>query len=321
MRRIWTALEFPVLANELDRITWDNLVQLISEFETAFGETSLSAHEFSDLLTAAARRTTIQKSGVEDAGIQVLSRLDARGLCFRKIFIPGLVSGSFPQSVRSLPLLSSSERKKVLGGTIESQFSFARPHICEFPRRRSTNCSEPSRDFKRRSNLPPVAVLDRRGRKKDRPRNTLEAQASGDAAGAVGAAERSRGSGFRFDRRCARAFCLNRTGLISKYNHSLLPVGFRSANCNQRCSARPAIFSAMFLAWKRLSNSSRESNRWSAGREYPFDPGLFRFTCNRKTQRNRPEIRGFGRAFERNDNRGSCGPVSPMRYGKSNWSG
>ena len=37
LRRIWTGLEFPVLANELDRITWDNLVQLISEFETAFG--------------------------------------------------------------------------------------------------------------------------------------------------------------------------------------------------------------------------------------------------------------------------------------------
>jgi RecB family exonuclease len=128
LRRIWTELEFPVLANELDQIAWDNLVQLISEFENAFGETRVSAHDFSDLLTASARRTPIQKSGVEDAGIQILSALDARGLSFRKIFIPGLISGSFPQSVRSLPLLSSSERKKVLGGTIESQFSFAR-HI------------------------------------------------------------------------------------------------------------------------------------------------------------------------------------------------
>jgi len=125
LRRIWTALQFPVLANELDQITWDNLVQIIAEFETVFGETSLSAHEFFEYLTAAASRVRVQKSGFEDAGIQVLGRLDVRGLCFGKIFIPGLVSGSFPQPVRSLPLLSSSERPKVLGGTIESQFAFA----------------------------------------------------------------------------------------------------------------------------------------------------------------------------------------------------
>ncbi len=128
LRRIWADLEFPALANELDQIAWDNFAQLISEFERAFGETRVSAHDFSDLLTAAAGRAPIQKSGVEDAGIQILSALDARGLCFRKIFVPGLISGSFPQPVRSLPLLSSPERKKVLGGTIESQFAFAR-HI------------------------------------------------------------------------------------------------------------------------------------------------------------------------------------------------
>ncbi|MFZ0928052.1 MAG: PD-(D/E)XK nuclease family protein [Syntrophobacteraceae bacterium] len=132
LRRIWAALQFPVLANELDRITWDNLVQIISEFATVFGNTSLSAHEFFEFLAAAASHARVQKSGFEDAGIQVLGRLDARGLSFEKIFIPGLVSGSFPQPVRSLPLLSSSERPKVLGGTIESQFAFARHLYANF---------------------------------------------------------------------------------------------------------------------------------------------------------------------------------------------
>jgi len=126
LRRSWRALQFPVLANELDRIAWDNLVEIISEFETVIGETRLDAREFLETLSAAAGRTRIQKSGFEDAGIQVLSRLDARGLSFRKIFIPGMISGSFPHPVRSLPLLVSSERSKVLGGTIESQFTFAR---------------------------------------------------------------------------------------------------------------------------------------------------------------------------------------------------
>jgi RecB family exonuclease len=125
LRHAWKSLEFPVLANELDQITWENLVQIISELETVIGDSRLDAREFLEILGAAAGRTRIQKSGFEDAGIQVISRLDARGLFFRKIFIPGMVSGSFPQPARSLPLLSSSERLKVLGGAIESQFAFA----------------------------------------------------------------------------------------------------------------------------------------------------------------------------------------------------
>jgi RecB family exonuclease len=126
LRRVWASLEFPQIANELDRIAWDNLVEMLSEFETAFAKTRVGSHDFYDLLISAARRVRIQKSGIEDAGIQVLGRLDARGLAFQKIFIPGMVSAAFPQAVRSLPLLSASERKKVLGGTVESQLEFAR---------------------------------------------------------------------------------------------------------------------------------------------------------------------------------------------------
>ncbi len=126
LRRVWEAFEFPVLANEMDQIAWDNLVRIISEFEAVLGQTRLNANEFFELLNAAAGRVRIQKRGFEDAGIQVLSRLDVRGLTFRKIFLPGFVSGSFPQPARALPLLSSSERRTVLGGTIESQFAFAR---------------------------------------------------------------------------------------------------------------------------------------------------------------------------------------------------
>jgi RecB family exonuclease len=125
-RSIWSSLQFPVLANELDRITWDNLVRTISEFEAVLGETGVSASEFFEVLNAQAGRVLVQKSGFEDAGFQILGRLDPRGLCFRKLLVPGLVSGSFPHPVRPLPLLSSQERRTVLGGTIESQFAFAR---------------------------------------------------------------------------------------------------------------------------------------------------------------------------------------------------
>jgi RecB family exonuclease len=126
LRHVWKALQFPVLANELDQIVWNNLVQIISELETIVGKTRLDAREFLELLSAAAARTRIQKGGFEDAGIQIINRLDARGLVFEKIFVPGMISGSFPQPVRSLPLLTSSERPRVVGGTVESQFAFAR---------------------------------------------------------------------------------------------------------------------------------------------------------------------------------------------------
>lgn len=126
LRRLWNAFQFPVIANELDQIAWEDMEAMLSQFERDFSDSPVSASEFHEIVKATASRTPVQRSGVEDAGIQVLNRLDARGLTFKKIFLPGLVSGALPQPVRSLPLLSSSERKKVLGGTIESQYEFAR---------------------------------------------------------------------------------------------------------------------------------------------------------------------------------------------------
>ncbi|MFZ2445231.1 MAG: PD-(D/E)XK nuclease family protein [Syntrophobacteraceae bacterium] len=126
LRRLWTRFEFPVVANDLDEISRQGLDDLLGRFENDFGRTEITVSEFTELLTSAASRVRVQKTGLEDAGIQVLGRLDARGLAFSKVFVPGLVSGALPQPVRALPLLGPSERKRVLGGTPESQFTFAR---------------------------------------------------------------------------------------------------------------------------------------------------------------------------------------------------
>ena len=126
LRRVWSDFGFPVLANELDRASWRNLDAMLIQFEQAFGETGIAASEFIELLTAAASGSAVEKSGLEDAGFQVLGALDIRGLAFRKVFVPGLLAGVLPQPVRSLPLLSHQERRKVLGGSQESQFSFGR---------------------------------------------------------------------------------------------------------------------------------------------------------------------------------------------------
>ncbi len=126
LRRIWQRFEFPVIANELDRISWSSLDELLARFAREFGPAMLGVSEFSELLASAASRIRVQKTGLEDAGIQVLGRLDARGLDFAKVFIPGLVSGSLPQPARALPLLGQGELKKVLGGSPESQLDFGR---------------------------------------------------------------------------------------------------------------------------------------------------------------------------------------------------
>ncbi len=126
LRRIWQRFEFPVIANELDRISRDSLDGLLARFAKEFGPAMISASEFSELLGSAASDIKVQKTGLEDAGIQVLGRLDARGLDFAKVFVPGLVSGTLPQPARALPLLGQGERKKVLGGSPESQLAFGR---------------------------------------------------------------------------------------------------------------------------------------------------------------------------------------------------
>ncbi len=126
LRRLWAQFEFPVLAGELDRICGQDFDTLLTRFERDFGAVEVSLPEFSEILTAGASRVQSQKTGLEDAGIQVFHWLEARGLSFAKIFVPGFTAGAFPRSARSLPLLSPAERKKVLGGTAESQFAFAR---------------------------------------------------------------------------------------------------------------------------------------------------------------------------------------------------
>jgi RecB family exonuclease len=126
LRRIWSDFRFPVLANELDRISWGNLDGMLLQFERAFVGTDIDASEFMELLSAAASGIAVERSGLEDGGFQILGGLDIRGLAFRKVFIPGLLSGVLPRPVRPLPLLSSHERRKVLGGTQESEFAFGR---------------------------------------------------------------------------------------------------------------------------------------------------------------------------------------------------
>jgi hypothetical protein len=125
LRTFWHKMGFPVLANELDQIGWQRLCELMERFEAEFGSVLMKGSEFAAWLQTAAERVRIQKTGYEDAGIQVLGTLEARGLTFRRLYMPGMVSGALPQPARSLPFLSALERKKVQGGSAENQYAFA----------------------------------------------------------------------------------------------------------------------------------------------------------------------------------------------------
>lgn len=125
LRGFWQKMGFPVLANELDQIAWQRFDELLERFDAEFGSLAMKGTDFMAWLKAASEIKFIQKTGYEDAGIQVLGTLDARGLAFQRLYVPGLISGALPQPARSLPFLSAPERKRVQGGSAESQFEFA----------------------------------------------------------------------------------------------------------------------------------------------------------------------------------------------------
>ncbi len=126
MKQFWELCGFPVLANERDQMAWQRLSLLISTLEAELGSCAMERVELKGWLEAAARKIVIQETGYEDAGIQIIGSLEARGLAFQRLFVPGVVAGALPQPARTLPFLSIGERAGVQGGTVESQFEFGR---------------------------------------------------------------------------------------------------------------------------------------------------------------------------------------------------
>ncbi|MFP5213319.1 MAG: PD-(D/E)XK nuclease family protein [Acidobacteriota bacterium] len=124
LEALWNRLGFPVLANESDHMAWKHLTEILDRLETGLGAKPLTGPEFVAWLNAAAGKTSVQESGIEDAGIQVMGPLDARGLSFKRLYVTGLMAGALPQPPRPLPFLSPQERKRVQGGNAESQYHF-----------------------------------------------------------------------------------------------------------------------------------------------------------------------------------------------------
>lgn len=121
----WDSLGFPVMADETDQLAWRHLKELTGDFLTHMGGMLLTGGEFLAWLTHRASLETTQPERAEDAGIQVMGVIEARGLSFDRIYLVDANDRSLPQPVRPLPLLDSSERALVQGGTAQSQLDFA----------------------------------------------------------------------------------------------------------------------------------------------------------------------------------------------------
>lgn len=126
LRRVWELLGFPEGLDDGETPQWSRLAGLLRELEEALAAATLTGQEFREWLTLGARQAFLPGEGVQDAGLQVLGLLEMRGLDFDRVLCLGLNAGVFPPPPRPLPLLSASEKQKVLGGTYQSQHHFAR---------------------------------------------------------------------------------------------------------------------------------------------------------------------------------------------------
>ncbi|NVM57795.1 MAG: PD-(D/E)XK nuclease family protein, partial [Desulfobacterales bacterium] len=114
-----------VVSDEADSGAWGHLRTILQGVREDLKTTSMYLAEFMSFLQHILFRELVHIRGSEEAGIQILGLIESRGMSFEKLYVPGLAAGSLPRPVRSLPLLSPSERNRVQGATPESQFKFA----------------------------------------------------------------------------------------------------------------------------------------------------------------------------------------------------
>jgi len=126
LKQTWRLLGFPVELNDPEAQAMSVLEELLQDVERVLGSVRLDAREFQSWLGHAAQLRLLAGSGREEAGFQIMGLLELRNLDFDRVFCLGMNAGTFPWPCRQLPLLDAAERRQVLGGTIDSQYAFAK---------------------------------------------------------------------------------------------------------------------------------------------------------------------------------------------------
>jgi len=121
----WDFVQFPVLADESDRVAFNHLQSTLTSLVSDLGSWPMDSRTFLAWLRQALSAEIFQVAGSEQAGVQIMGLIESRGLAFQRLFLLGMNSTGLPQPVRPLPFLDLEERRQVLGGTLRSQYEFA----------------------------------------------------------------------------------------------------------------------------------------------------------------------------------------------------
>lgn len=126
LENIWDLLQFPVLADEADRVAHRHLEELLSSLTAELATTSLDASGLLAWLRHGLAGKLFQVGASEQAGVQVMGLIESRGLTFERLFLLGMTSTALPQPVRPLPFLGPEERPHLQAATLKSQYEFGR---------------------------------------------------------------------------------------------------------------------------------------------------------------------------------------------------
>ena len=116
---------FPTLADEIDRNAYKHWTISLSNLRRDLKDDRVDAKVLLQWLQHLLSRKMVHVSGSEEAGIQILGLIESRGLSFDRLYVMGLSAENLPMPARPFPLLDTTERVRIQGGTAESQFFFA----------------------------------------------------------------------------------------------------------------------------------------------------------------------------------------------------
>ena len=125
LQALWKSVQFPVLADEADRVAFNHLESALTSLVADLGPLTMDSRTFLAWLRQALSVEIFQVAGSEEAGVQVMGLIESRGLAFQQLFLLGMTSTALPQPVRPFPFLDLEERRQILGGTLKSQYEFA----------------------------------------------------------------------------------------------------------------------------------------------------------------------------------------------------
>jgi RecB family exonuclease len=132
IENLWKELDFPLCRCETDTLAKEHLFKVLEELRKETGYLEVSRKDVLDWFIAASEGIEVVEKTPETAGIQVLNRVEVRGLSFDCLWVVGTHGRVLPEPVRNLPFLDPDERRIVEGGTEEGRWEAGKRTVSYF---------------------------------------------------------------------------------------------------------------------------------------------------------------------------------------------